>query len=98
MVPADASIREARSLLRLGQTDAARDALARAATVDDVSIDGAPANLFARWMECAYASGQDELRTRAASLHADLLAGRWHLSRQVFYANLEDAERRAACD
>jgi signal transduction histidine kinase len=90
------AIAEAAHLRRLGQTDAALAALSRAAAPWDASVAGIPADLFARWAECdllAEAGRTDELKRKAEALYAELMSGRWQLSRAVFYANAEDAAR-----
>ena len=87
---------EAVTLRRLGRTDAALAAFARAAATQNAAVAGIPADLFARWAQCdllAEAGRTDELKRLAEALHADLFSGRWQLSRAVLDANVDDAAR-----
>jgi hypothetical protein len=90
------AIGAAQKFRRMGRTDAALAAYARAAALTNASIAGIPTDLFARYSEClvlAEAGRTDQLKAKASALHADLLSGRWQLNHAAFQANLEDAAR-----
>jgi signal transduction histidine kinase len=69
------------------------DTLRELASIESVSIEGAPVALLAGIERCrvlAELGRTAELRSAATSLRNDLVAGRWSISRRVYEANLHD--------
>ena len=93
---AETAIREAQVERKLGNVEAARAALRRAAAETDIEVAGVPVDLFARWAECdlldQFGRSRD-LRDTAAALRDDLLDGQWHIGRTIFETHLEDVTR-----
>jgi signal transduction histidine kinase len=86
-VRAGAYVRLARNLRKAGDVEQALATYARLAQLDDARLDGVPAGLVARRARCSVLAGlgrTSELRREAAALQADLLRGRWRLTRPVF--------------
>ena len=95
-VRAAALIRLARNLRKGGQLAAALGLYSQAAEIRDVTVSGVPADLLARWARCdllAQDHRNAELRREAGALYADLLNGKWQLSRAVYELHAEEARR-----
>jgi signal transduction histidine kinase/tetratricopeptide (TPR) repeat protein len=86
-VRAGAYVRLARNLRKAGHAEQALATYARLAELDDARLDGVPAGLVARRARCSLLADLGrtrELQREAAALQADLVRGRWRLSRPVF--------------
>lgn len=96
VVRAAALIRLARNLRKSGQIAAALDAYAQATGVRDAAVSGVPAGLLARWARCdllAQEQRSAEVRDEATDLEADLLHGRWPISRATYEFHAEEVRR-----
>jgi tetratricopeptide (TPR) repeat protein len=85
-------LRVARVYRREGDWDRALGAYQKLALIDDVAIDGMPADLVARraiGFVLADAGRTEELSREAVSLEHDLLAGRWTLDRAAWALMVE---------
>lgn len=86
-------VRAARLRAQLGELPAAFAAYDRAAAAGGM-ITGVPSDLFARWARCRLLDAsrrRADLQAAGAALHADLLAGRWPLTRDQFAMHEADA-------
>jgi two-component system phosphate regulon sensor histidine kinase PhoR len=86
-VRAGALLRQARILRKMSRTADALPVYSALAGVDDIAINGFPADLVARRMRCVLLEElrrPDELHQEATAFGADLRAGRWPLD-QVSY-------------
>ena len=95
-VRATALIRLARTLRASGDTERSLQLFHEAAQVQGVGVEGIPVDLFARWARCALLEElrrDEDLRSEARALQADLLAGRWTLTRPVYELHLADSAR-----
>ena len=93
---AAALVRLARNLRKSGQIAAALDAYAQAAGVRDSAVSGVPASLLARWARCDLLAQEQrtaEVRDEAVALEADLLRGRWQVSRATYEFHAEEVRR-----
>lgn len=95
-IQAGALLRLARIHRRQREWVAALDAYRRLAAIDDVAIEGAPADLIARRAICAVlaeADRQAEKIAEARSLETDFLSGRWRLDYATWELVANDIER-----
>ncbi|HEX8030220.1 MAG TPA: HAMP domain-containing sensor histidine kinase [Vicinamibacterales bacterium] len=95
-VRAGALLRLARVRRSQARWDDALIAYRKLATIQDVTIAGAPADLQARRGSGAVLQASNrtqELAREAAALEADLLAGRWTLDRAAWELTAADVER-----
>jgi signal transduction histidine kinase len=84
---AGALLRQARILRKMQQTNEALAVLKQLSRIASISIDHEPADLLARRTRCIIFEEQsrmEDLRSEAASLAADLHAGKWQLDRETF--------------
>jgi signal transduction histidine kinase len=95
-VRATALIRLARTLRASGDPERSLQLFHEAAQVQGVGVEGIPVDLFARWARCTVLEElrrDEDLRTEARALQADLLAGRWTLTRPIYELHLTDSAR-----
>jgi signal transduction histidine kinase len=86
-VRAGAVLRQGRILRKMERVNEALSAFNDLSRIPLVSINGEPADLVARRTRCAILEERGrlaELRQEAASLAADLRAGKWQLDRETF--------------
>ena len=98
---AGALLRVARVYRRDEAWDRALSAYRKLALIDDVAIDGMPADLVARraiGFVLADAGRAEELSREAARLEQDLFAGRWTLDRAVWTLMAEQLARWSGRD
>ena len=95
-IRAGALIRLARALRNSGRANEALETYAEATRIEDATILGTPADLFARGarLDLLHTVGREDLvHAEGSTLAADLQQGRWHLDRTTYlqYAQaLED--------
>ena len=93
-VRAGALVRLGRTLRKAGRHAEALQAYAELARVDDVRIEGRPADLMAREARCSVLeeTGQrDVLEREAHDLRRDLASGRWALTRAAWEFAFDEA-------
>ena len=90
-VRAGALLRLARVLRKVGRIAEARDVYTQLAAMGGTAVAGVPADLVARHELCELSGRAED----AASLRADLLRGRWQLTRGQFAFYWSDAGRLA---
>jgi signal transduction histidine kinase len=86
-IRAEALVRLGRVLRRGGKPDEALAAYRALFALGNVQVAGMPAGLIARTASCAVmeeAGRRPEAEREALALHADLLGGRWPVTRAVF--------------
>jgi His Kinase A (phospho-acceptor) domain len=84
---AGARLRLARNLRKAGQKAPALEVYGELARQDDVALSGVPAGLVAARTRCALLAEMnrsEDLKREAAALRADLVRGRWQLSRAQY--------------
>ncbi|HEY2014788.1 MAG TPA: histidine kinase dimerization/phospho-acceptor domain-containing protein, partial [Bryobacteraceae bacterium] len=91
-VRAGALMRLGRVWRKMGRTDESRTAYTRLAAVEGVKVAGAPSELVARLALCELV----KQRSDAEALKADLLRGRWHLTRGQFEFYWSETSRLAS--
>ena len=95
-IRAAALIRLARNLRKSGRMEATLAAYTEAAGIRDVSVNGVPAELIARWARCdllAQDRRSADLHREANALYSDLLNARWHLTRAAYEFHTGEVRR-----
>ena len=96
-VQAGALLRFARVSRRAGQWDDALSAYHQLAQIDQIAIDGMPADLLARRAICsilASSGNTQELAREVVALEEDFLAGKWVLDKPAWDLTAQQLEQR----
>jgi signal transduction histidine kinase len=94
-------LRLARTFQKARRTDEALDAYAQVTGIDDVTVEGVPAALAARYARCKLFETHnraDDLHSEAGALDAALHSGRWPLTAPVYWLYSADAAKWSGAD
>lgn len=95
-IRAGALIRLARNLRKVHQPEAALAAYEQTAAISGAAVDGAPADMLARWAQCGLLEELGRSAQRAGHarlLSTDLARGRWQITRAMYDAQTADVRR-----